>query len=64
MSCVPAKFRWFLRKDTFSAHSQVGPYKKAINAVLTRLIDSVENPYGVVLDGVHVCVYIFVYIYV
>ena len=48
---LPARYRWWTRKDTFPALREVGPYKKAINCVLKRLIDSVSNARGVLLDG-------------
>ena len=48
---LPAKYRWFLRKDTFPRQREAGQHKKAVNEVLKLLIDSVPNVCGVILDG-------------
>ncbi len=38
-------------QDSFPEQREVGRHKKAINQLLARLIDSVPNPSGVLLDG-------------
>jgi len=48
---LPSRFRWYSRRDNFPASREGSPYKNKMNAILSKLIDTVPNKTGVVLDG-------------
>lgn len=50
---IPAKFRWYVQKDTFPAIRELSPDKAKVNSELLTLISRVDNRRCLVLDGMH-----------